>query len=1148
MFPNPSPFAKVRLAFKPAPTPRSAQGIVRKVCPTRHLERLIIALAIVAAALFWIALRDSVPVLAQGPPPPYKSFEAPQVHPLTITPDGTRLLAVNTPNNSLSVFHVTGRSLTLMAEIPVGLEPVSVAARNDREVWVTNWLSDSVSVVDLQTWNVTRTFDVGDEPTDVVFAGQQNAMAFVCVSGLGQVKVYDPAAPSNPPQVVAIRGKQPRALARNANGSQVFVSVFESGNQTTTLPADLVTAGGGPPAPNPAMSGSLTSAPAVGLIVKWNGSSWSDERSDGRWTPFIPYSLADVDIAVLDASGATVLLSREVRNVGTHIGNAVVDPTSNQLLVLNDEARNNVRFEPNLRGHFLNTRISMVGLGNSAITPIDLNQHINYNNPAGSAAERATSLALPSDIARATDGTLYVAATSSAKVGVLDQTGNIQSRIAVGQGPTGLALNQNRNLLYVLNRFDESVSIVDTTTRAQIATTPVGFNPEPVSISRGRRFLYDASLSAHGDVSCASCHANGHRDGIAWDLGEPQGAMQVVSNPILGPFGLGPSVFHPMKGPMTTQSLRGIVGTEPLHWRGDRTTVESFNPAFVTLLGGPRLLTPDEMADFRAFVQSLTYPPNPNQNLDRTLPNPATGPNATRGAQLFNTVPFDAGIFTCNQCHTANPGLGTGTNGALIPAFALQESQDFKVPQLRGQYQKTGFTRGPGEQLTGYGFLHDGSTDSLLNFLHAPVFTFQSEIQRQDVEQFVLAFDSGIAPAVGLQTTVNADNKLSGAVTDRINLLMAQATAGNCDLIVRGLYNGSARGFLYTGNALFQTDKLGEPPVSLQMLLQAAGSRSELTFTGVPLGTGRRNALDQNGNGTLNNDEPVKLNAVNAPDFFVWEHYRDFLNRDPDAPGLAFWSGEITECNDPAKRHPGESLALCTERKRANTSAAFFLSPEFQNTGSFVVRVYWGTLGKLRDTPKAACPSLPDGYSGQCRPLYNEYIADVRQVANGIVVNDQLDPNVINANKQAFVDQFVNKAAFKAKYEALNNEQFVDALFTTTGISPSASDRAALINGLNAQPATETRSSVVFKVVDGTTTQAGGALVFNTSYGQAFYNKEFDDAFVFMEYLGYLRRNPDQAGYDFWLDKLKHYGNWQDAQMVLAFISSPEYKSRFGAP
>jgi hypothetical protein len=284
--------------------------------------------------------------------------------------------------------------------------------------------------------------------------------------------------------------------------------------------------------------------------------------------------------------------------------------------------------------------------------------------------------------------------------------------------------------------------------------------------------------------------------------------------------------------------------------------------------------------------------------------------------------------------------------------------------------------------------------------------------------------------------------------------------------------------------------------------------------------------------------------TIDDADFFASQHYIDFLRRFPDSPGLTFWTGNVTtqvaECNDAAKRQPGESVAACGDRKRANTSAAFFLSPEFQNTGSFVVRVYWGTLGKA---PNATCPSLPSGLSGQCRPLYTDYIADMRQVANGIVVNDQLDPNVINANKQAFVNQFVNTAAFKAKYDGLSNQAFVDLLFTTTGINASATDRAALVNGLTS--GTETKASVVFKVVDGTTTQAGGALRFDTTYGQAFYNKEFDDAFVFMEYIGYLRRNPDQAGYDFWLGKLKLYGNWSDAEMVLAFIRAPEYRNRF---
>jgi hypothetical protein len=280
--------------------------------------------------------------------------------------------------------------------------------------------------------------------------------------------------------------------------------------------------------------------------------------------------------------------------------------------------------------------------------------------------------------------------------------------------------------------------------------------------------------------------------------------------------------------------------------------------------------------------------------------------------------------------------------------------------------------------------------------------------------------------------------------------------------------------------------------------------------------------------------------TIDDADFFAAQHYIDFLRRFPDAPGLTHWTGEITECSDVVKRFPGESFELCTERKRANTSAAFFLSPEFQNTGNFVLRVYWGTLGRLEG---AQCPGVPQSLPASCRPRYSEYIADMAQVAQGIVVNDKLAPDVINANKRAFVDAFVNRPEFQAAYNNLTPTQFVDKLFQTTGVSPAAADRTALINELTANAGA--KGSVVFKVVDGTNTITDGALQFQTPYGQAFYNKEVDTTFVFMEYVAYLRRNPDQDGYNFWLAKLKQYGNWVDAQMVLAFILSPEYRNRF---
>jgi subtilisin family serine protease len=269
-----------------------------------------------------------------------------------------------------------------------------------------------------------------------------------------------------------------------------------------------------------------------------------------------------------------------------------------------------------------------------------------------------------------------------------------------------------------------------------------------------------------------------------------------------------------------------------------------------------------------------------------------------------------------------------------------------------------------------------------------------------------------------------------------------------------------------------------------------------------------------------------------ARTFVLWQ-YRDFLRREPDAPGWDHWTAEITMCSDPANRFPGETEAVCIDRKRENTSAAFFVSPEFQNTGYFVLRVYRGALGRMP-------------FFGNIGNANDEFTRDAVTVSQGIVVNDALAPDVMNANKQAFVNQFVTRPEFQAIYNNLNNTQYVDKLFQTTGVTPSASDRQALIDGLNA--ATETRASVLFKVVDGTQTITGGVLVFNTTYGKAFYDSLFNAAFVQMEYFGYLRRDPDAGGYAFWFAKLNTFGDWVNAEMVKSFIKSPEYRARFGAP
>ena len=142
----------------------------------------------------------------------FLTFESGHVRPLAQSPDGSQLFAVNTPDNRLEVFDVAGGSLTHVHSIPVGMEPVAVAARTNDEVWVVNHVSDTISIVRLSEMNVFRTLLVGDEPTDVRFVPGQNA-AFVCVSQEDRIRVYDTTNLDLAPTDIPLDQSDPRSLA-----------------------------------------------------------------------------------------------------------------------------------------------------------------------------------------------------------------------------------------------------------------------------------------------------------------------------------------------------------------------------------------------------------------------------------------------------------------------------------------------------------------------------------------------------------------------------------------------------------------------------------------------------------------------------------------------------------------------------------------------------------------------------------------------------------------------------------------------------------------------------------------------------------------------------------------------------------------------
>jgi hypothetical protein len=277
--------------------------------------------------------------------------------------------------------------------------------------------------------------------------------------------------------------------------------------------------------------------------------------------------------------------------------------------------------------------------------------------------------------------------------------------------------------------------------------------------------------------------------------------------------------------------------------------------------------------------------------------------------------------------------------------------------------------------------------------------------------------------------------------------------------------------------------------------------------------------------------ETCTINPINCANFFVRQHYFDFLGRLPDEPGQNFWTDNVTKCTDPARRPGSQTEAECIDTQRVNTSAAFFLSPEFQYTGYFVYRLYKGSL-------------IQNG-AGRV-PNYYEFQNDRWSVSQDIIQFNQLSATKIEANKKRFAEEFTKRAEFRGLYDSLSNSDYVERLFQNTGVSVTAQEKQALVQGLNNQ--SETRASVLQKIVDGAVVIAEGNQQFTTAYGRAFYEKEFNSAFVLMEYFAYLRRDPDPAGYQHWLNKLNLYGNYVDAEMVKSFITSPEYRARFGQP
>ena len=746
---------------------------------------------------------------------------------------------------------------------------------------------------------------------------------------------------------------------------------------------------GGRPAPGVNVDGDPQ--PWTSMIVKFDRESGEWRDTKGRnFSNAIRFNLPDKDVFAIDVASLEPVA--DYKHVGTTLFNMAVNPITGTVYVSNTDANNATRFEgpgtfagSTVQGNIAKSHITVIDPVSGAVKPRHLNRHINYEQLKAPVTVKQSTIATPTEMSVSKDGKyLFVAALGSNKIAVYPTEGlendalwdnsgeefmpQMQQHISVAGGPAGILLDDrtDNGKLFVLTRFDNSIVVVDPATGEEQQRVAM-YNPEPELVTAGRFMLYDADRSSsNGESSCASCHIYGDMDHLAWNLGNPDGSNGYNPQPFptekfstLGCDFVGandPScelstiingngdlrTFAAMKGPMTTQTMRGMTNAGHMHWRGDRsngyfdvdynqtlnekTSFKNFIVAFEGLLGMDIELPADSKAanksadvialeqdidKFADFMLAVQLPPNPLRGLDNSL-----SPSAQVGAAFFDGFRRSDGLeqdsnvngpeqdgVTCEGCHGFDPAEGHyGGDGKVAHGG---EIQILKVPHFRNLYQKVGMFGLPdrdgflpsitsphqGDQIRGFGFLHDGATDSLFNFLSGGVFDngeegcppgltsahgcdfnegfvgIPDDLTRQGLVDYVLEFDSDLAPIVGQQITINeATDQTQLARLDLLEQRAATAFTSKilggvtteCDLTVKGLVNGEQRGYLLDNNGNYLSDKQDETALSSAQIRDLAqATNNSLTFTCVPPGSGERIALDRDLDGSYNSDELV---------------------------------------------------------------------------------------------------------------------------------------------------------------------------------------------------------------------------------------------------------------------------------------------------
>ena len=764
----------------------------------------VVRWGLVAALTFstqWAGVGVGAQGVAAGEPVVHSSFMSPHAAPIVVS-EG-RVFVVNTPADTVDVIDSTTHEV--VARVPVGIDPVGLAVRpKARELWVTNHISDSVSVIDTDAarptcWQVVATlqdFDPKtkatrfDEPVGIAFAG--NEKAYVALSAENAIAVVD-ARTRKITRRLAITAQDPRAIA--VRGDHLYVIPFESNNKTQL-------SGGGKP-----LDGKLKTFDAYEHSIRNNNVLSLGHVVDIVKHPRVP----DRDLYVFDTRSDRLV--EVVDTLGTLLYGLAVDSTG-RVFIAQTDARNDANGKSGTRKHglqeldnraFLNQVTRVTFQDGAAESPefIDLEPLPPHHPEPGQALATPYAIEVSQD-----DAIVFVTAAGSDKLFAVDaDSGEVVGRADVGAVPRGIALESRDDgksaYAWVFNAVGNTVSRVDVADPAALSVVAEVQleDPTDADIKRGRIAFNTAAASTTGTYSCASCHPDGHTDQLLWVLNTPvvTGGNQIM--------------------PRSTMPVRGLRDTEPYHWDGipgdpyggNNSANIRKNVEPNSQLGDPESsarhlidgglantmmrvgdlskndegkagnLSASERAAMAKFILSVTYPPAQRRAYTNVVSR-----RAREGFELFH-VKGDVErnkprANVCGDCHRMPFLVSTNTPGTGMDAPTWRGAYDrwLILPQGRLNIIDFDFFRRIAERGTPERRVWQMSWGSRRRF--------------NPVWDMVLENSTGFSGAFGRQVTLSRDTSEAGLTGDLLAALERAAHEGAVVLQGQGVFLEKGQG------------------------------------------------------------------------------------------------------------------------------------------------------------------------------------------------------------------------------------------------------------------------------------------------------------------------------------------------------------------